>query len=378
MNDLDKILAEINNRLKVGRMGLQIELRGVDQWISIRGTFPARPGSPKTTPFQQRIPLGMRGSKQNLIQAEKLARQIRVELDGNKFKWNQWLICEGDSDKFYFTDKLLERLEESYFINNPETLQSRTTWNKNYKNFYLKFPSEPIEERVIIQWIKSQKIGGQRNKTLSAARHLCKVLKIKIDFSKEITASEKKSFRKTMLTPRDLPTDQEIVEIRNSITDPSWQWVFGLMATYGLRNHEVVGLNFDHYPDLVVRESAKTGMRTVIPIYPEWAELWKLNEGELPPNNTWNLELGNDKLGKKITKWFADNGLPINPYDLRHCYAVRTVQLMDERIAAKLMGHSVTVHQQTYQFWANEKVYTNAAKQAIENKKGLIKVPGVD
>lgn len=150
------------------------------------------------------------------------------------------------------------------------------------------------------------------------------------------------------------------------------------MATYGLRNHEVVGLNFENYPDLVVRDTAKTGMRTVLPIYSEWADLWQLDKGQLPKGNTWDLSLGNDKLGKKITKWFNDNGLPLKPYDLRHCYAVRTVKFMDERKAAKLMGHTVVVHQVTYQYWADEKVYTNAAKQDLENKKGLIKVPGVD
>ena len=38
---------------------------------------------------------------------------------------------------------------------------------------------------------------------------------------------------------RDLPTDELIERIWAKIPNKSWKFVFGLMATYGLRNHEV-------------------------------------------------------------------------------------------------------------------------------------------
>ena len=38
---------------------------------------------------------------------------------------------------------------------------------------------------------------------------------------------------------RDLPKDELIEQLWETIPNKSWKFVFGLMATYGLRNHEV-------------------------------------------------------------------------------------------------------------------------------------------
>ncbi len=38
---------------------------------------------------------------------------------------------------------------------------------------------------------------------------------------------------------RDLPKDELIEKLWETIPNKSWKFVFGLMATYGLRNHEV-------------------------------------------------------------------------------------------------------------------------------------------
>ena len=46
------------------------------------------------------------------------------------------------------------------------------------------------------------------------------------------------------------------------------------------------------------------------------------------------------------------NGVTIKPYNLRHAYAMR---LMDNgvppELGARLMGHSLTVHEDTYKRW---------------------------
>jgi hypothetical protein len=36
-----------------------------------------------------------------------------------------------------------------------------------------------------------------------------------------------------------LPSDEVIVEWYDRIPNPTWRYVYGIMATYGLRNHEV-------------------------------------------------------------------------------------------------------------------------------------------
>jgi hypothetical protein len=43
----------------------------------------------------------------------------------------------------------------------------------------------------------------------------------------------------------------EIAYHRDKLTNPAWQWVYGMMATYGLRNHEVFFLTLQNFPWLL-------------------------------------------------------------------------------------------------------------------------------
>jgi len=61
-----------------------------------------------------------------------------------------------------------------------------------------------------------------------------------------------------------------IAEIRESIPNPAWQWAYGMMACYGLRNHELFYLDCDRLPLLVVKDGSKTGYHRVHPFFPEW------------------------------------------------------------------------------------------------------------
>ncbi|NBD34231.1 MAG: hypothetical protein GVY17_15000 [Cyanobacteria bacterium] len=48
--------------------------------------------------------------------------------------------------------------------------------------------------------------------------------------------------------PRDIPSDELIEQRYEHLTNPRWKWVFGLMACYGLRNHEVFHIDPDSLP----------------------------------------------------------------------------------------------------------------------------------
>jgi integrase len=50
--------------------------------------------------------------------------------------------------------------------------------------------------------------------------------------------------------------------------------------------------------------------------------------------------------------------IPLPAYALRHCWAIRAIQLnLPIAIAARMMGHSVEVHTQTYHRWMNDDQY---------------------
>ncbi len=125
-----------------------------------------------------------------------------------------------------------------------------------------------------------------------------------------------------------------------------------MLATYGLRPHEIFYLDFSDLPVLNVLDG-KTGARKIWPCYPEWVEAWGLSNtfildiaGKNNSQKTANL----DKKFKKI--------IPFNLYDLRHSWARRTLEYgWSHSLAAQQMGHSVTMHTQTYHAWIGETVH---------------------
>ena len=62
----------------------------------------------------------------------------------------------------------------------------------------------------------------------------------------------------------------------------------------------------------------------------------------------------NDSYGTKIAQHFKRKKLPFKPYDLRHAWAARTaVYGLDPAIAAKMMGHDLTIHSRVYHRFLN-------------------------
>ncbi len=170
------------------------------------------------------------------------------------------------------------------------------------------------------------------------------------------------SYSAAAVNPRTLPNDSAIALFRNSIESPSWQWVVGVMAAYGLRNHEVFRLEMRDFPVARVTEG-KTGDRFVYPLYPEWAQEWKLQDVILP---ALSLEYSNAKLGTKVSGWFYDHKAPFRAYDLRHAWARRAFEFrLSVNEAAKMLGHSQKVHTTTYQAWIDEEVYLKSIKSII-------------
>ena len=77
------------------------------------------------------------------------------------------------------------------------------------------------------------------------------------------------NYSPSKVTPREIPDDSTIIHHYHALANRGWQWVYDMMATYGLRNHEVFHLDLDRFPIIRVKEDTKTGMREVWPCYPE-------------------------------------------------------------------------------------------------------------
>jgi integrase len=213
---------------------------------------------------------------------------------------------------------------------------------------------------------------------------------------------------------RRIPSTRAIEEWLDQVMeeDPLWSWVFAMIATYGLRPHEV--WHIDGLPDrhglITVGVAArhikvtKTGFRAAVPLPAEWVERYRLGgtngeqrlaelrarykpkfvneEGQ--PFDAERDQVkrcgNNERLGAicchklrssdaraefelrhKLYAWVelaaADGRRKPQrrkercvPYDLRHAYAIRARETTSWSYAdvAAVMGHSPEVHRRTY------------------------------
>ena len=175
---------------------------------------------------------------------------------------------------------------------------------------------------------------------------------------------------------RNLPSDNLIKEAWLKIPNKCWRTVYGLMATYGLRNHEVFfcdlsGLTKDGDKVLRVLPNTKTGEHQVWPFHPSWIDSFELGQlGDqqnfLPSINTDLNTTTLQKVGRRVAEQFRRYNLPLTPYDLRHAWAIRTIHIgLPDTVAARMMGHSVSIHNHTYHHWITRRDQQQAVDSAL-------------
>ncbi|MEL7357542.1 MAG: site-specific integrase [Cyanobacteria bacterium J06560_6] len=377
---LDESLTKVNQRLKAAKLGLKIERRG--DKLSLRGTLPPRPGSAKLKSSQQRIPLGIPAHKAGLKQVEKTAKVIAAQLIENTFDWQDYLgpvagLKRAGAD----LQTQLQAFEAYFFQQRAEDGRSkpasvRTTWEKAYVPYLRKLqaiaaqhPSFSLPEAIYAT--------VQSTKANSRSRQICcTALDALATFLNTPLPTDLKSFwgnygnSKTQL--RQLPTDEQILSAYEQIPNKDWQFIYGIMATYGLRNHEVffsdyaMLANGDNEAAIEVLEDTKTGQHDVWPFHPEWVDAFDLRNIRLPKVNT-DLEKTTLQLvGQQVSKQFKRYEIPFSPYDLRHAWAVRTIGVgLPDTVSARMMGHSVAVHNRTYHRWITRRDQRAAVKAAM-------------
>ena len=229
------------------------------------------------------------------------------------------------------------------------------TWKGDYlKGLRGLSQSVPLSPAALEQAIMATKPNSKsRQRACMAVNALAKFAGVTFDVS-----PFRSNYSPAKVAIRDVPSCAAIAEYRASITNSGWRRVYGLMATYGVRNHECFKLDFSDFPIVRVAEDTKTGFREVWPCYPEWAEDWELDDAELPPIK---LDRSNQQIGHSVTKYLSPL-LPFTPYDLRHAWAIRTIGFgWPDALSAQQMGHSLDVHNRTYQRWIqkrdHQKVY---------------------
>jgi integrase len=330
MDKVDQAIEQANqglNRVKICRRGHK---------LSLRGSLPKKPGEGRGN-RQQTIALGIFANPEGVKVALAKAQRLESDLNLDRFSWPTWLDPMAEPKTAIDWAQELANIKKSTI--------SATSFESNYREPLESLPSKPLTEEMLIAHIlsRSQPNTWTRNNDCMVFKQVAKQAGITVDFS-----GVKGRYRPTPLSPDDIPSDEEIEATWKAISTPGWQWVYGMLATYGLRPHEAFKLASQGLDPqtgkITILEDSKTGRRDVWPLPEKWRSLFDLDQIKFP-----NIRIegrNNRELGQRIS---ANLKIPHHPYALRHAWAIRSAVMgVPDSIAARWMGHSVAVHSATY------------------------------
>jgi integrase len=342
----EKSLQAANSRLKSGAIGLAIEIK--NNRLVLRGILPVKPNIHKPAPYEQKIYLGYPVTVEAIKQAEKDALSIRASVIEKRFDWLDWskeLRAEAEKPvKTVLISDWAGRFEQDYFTRRAKDPKSISTFSSEYLPIFKKLPQDKeLSEAIIMAAIATTTPETrQRKRYVMALSALAKFAGMSIDIK-----SYGRGYTPAKLEIRNLPHEAEIIQYHSLIPNLSWQNAYALMATFGIRPHEIALIDLSELPSLQIHENTKTGYRIAKPFPPEWVEQFKIHpKMDLPKiSGKTNQDLG-DRVGTQFKRY----GVPFPPYNLRHAFAVRASIKYEMPVAlvAKILGHSVVVHQATY------------------------------
>ena len=389
---LDGAIRDHNAQLAASGVALRLERRG--RRLGLRGPLPCRRGGAGQP--VQRLSLGLPADNAGLEQARISLRRVLQQLHQQSFDWNDWqgskpavasstspvgsALTHGPERQL---SAALERFEQQFFADprrrrNPAG--SRTTWTAAYLPYLRRLRRLAAEQGLALGTPLLQLVL-ESYPLASRARQQCGTALGALARAEGLMLSEDWAERAAgyglhAAQFRQLPSDHQILQWLPRIPNPGWRLAYGLMATYGLRNHEVFFTDLSALApggDRVIRvlPTSKTGEHQVWPFQPEWVDLFELPRlGEtrewLPPVCTDLRRTTLQQVGRRVAEQFRRYGLPLTPYDLRHAWAVRTIHIgLPDTVAARMMGHSVAIHTRTYHHWITRRDQQQAVDTAL-------------
>ncbi|MGB7563628.1 MAG: site-specific integrase [Prochlorococcaceae cyanobacterium] len=398
------LIREQNALLAAGGSSLRLELRG--QRLGLRGPLPCRRGS-GLHPVQ-RISLGLPADESGLRQAQQQLRKLVQQLQQQRFQWSQWARSNRLAASVVGVASASARgaavPSESLGPGSPvqpvldafagsfhaEARRRRnragthTTWRSAYLPYLRRLGAQaqeadrPLDVALLLQVLESYGPASRsRQQCGIALAALARFLELELPSDWSQRAGGYGLHRAQF---RQLPSDDLILGLLERIPNPQWRLAYGLMATYGLRNHELFFCDCSALApggDRVLRvlPTSKTGEHQVWPFQPAWVERFDLprlgvEAAALPPVCTDLERTTLQQVGRRVAEQFRRYGLPITPYDLRHAWAVRTIHIgLPDTVAARMMGHSVAIHTRTYHHWITRRDQQQAVDAALSRQR---------
>ncbi|MEB3173111.1 MAG: site-specific integrase [Cyanobacteriota bacterium] len=365
--------------------GIRLRLEQRGRRLNLRGPLPCRDAPQRQR--LQRLSLGLSADADGLKQAHRQLLQVHQQLEQQTFCWHDWSACSraggGQDTGADAVEMQLSGFEEAFF-NDPRRRRQpagcRTTWTSAYLPYLRRLRrmaagrNTPLTAALLLEVLESYEISSRSRQQCTTAlgalaRHCG--LSLPDDWSERGSG-----YGLHRAQFRQLPSDTEIVSWLELIPNPRWRLIYGLLATYGLRNHEAFFCDLSALGpggDRVIRvlPTSKTGEHQVWPFQPGWVDQFGLSalaggRNALPTVNTDLRRTTLQQVGRRVAEQFRRYRLPITPYDLRHAWAVRTIHIgLPDTVAARMMGHSVAIHTRTYHHWITRRDQQQAVDAAL-------------
>jgi len=315
---------------------------------------PRRDGSPGLK--QSRISLRLDDTTVNRRAAAKQLETLERQLADGSFTWGYW----NDEESTGITWR--EAIAKLYRARVTLGRTSEATWEINYLGRLRQIPagSRCTTESMAAALDRYNRASCSYKELFYLLRHLSRLVAVPFPEVPQPTYRE--------AAPVAVPTDDQIVEWVEGAGPAAWY--FGMMATYGLRPHEIESAQLIDKDYCQVQDATKTGFRTVVPLHREWVEQFRLHDRRLRPTME---SRGGHERPDQVAKWLSKElkrlGLPWRPYALRHAYAGRLWKQGGSRLdlytAARLMGHSPQQHAKTYRAHIQPHQVAEAAERAL-------------
>ncbi|AKG23036.1 site-specific integrase [Calothrix sp. 336/3] len=394
-------LVEANNNLKRERIRVSIKQTGNS--LQLRATLPLKPSdkamlrqgerSVSKEKKQYDLSLGIPANLEGLKTAIEESYELGKLIARHTFQWNEKYlgIKSREKQEIKTIGELLDIFEEKYYQTRQKTITSQNTFANYISVIKRNFPLTYLATKNNFEDIINSSQGNKKNELIAVTSVFIKTFQL--GFTLDVTRDS--------VTPahREIPEDDKIISsiylfekfaINRKNTNISdevdtwemWRWVYGMLATFGLRPRELFvepDINWWMSPQNIdhtwkVNKNTKTGYREVIPFVPEWIGLFDLHNPKplkiLEKKVTKIASVQNiNWMRRDISRWFRKVGIEFQPYDLRHACAIRAhLQGIPIKAAADNLGHTVDEHTKTYQRWFGIENRKKAFGEVISQK----------
>ncbi len=355
----------VNQALR--RRGVRLTVERLKDSLWLRGTLPELDGSKK----RQRVSLGLKATPGGLLEAESRAVALAAAIASGIYPacglpWDRGgdeeplpaLLSPVETVQQQPVAHWVDRFAESFWLGRVRTSAAERTWAR-VDTELRRLPRSASLSMDLLVAVASSTNPGSRSRL-----EACKVFKRLANVA-GLTGLEQLDMLRTPYepAPRELPSDEELRMFLEAVREhPRWGWATAALAAYGCRPAEVFSLcpiEDGTGRVLTVKRKRKQPIwRTALALPQAWHSEFDL----LNVHRPWDCgkpSLYDSSMAKSFVeqwgRWLRRNRKGLQLYDLRHAWAVRSIRLnLNASLAAKCLGHSLSVHHETYHRWLEE------------------------